>query len=93
MSEAMRSLERMIREVMQDLDPARPIIPGMRFNQDLELESIEFVALAERLTEQYRGRVDFASWLGAKDLQEIIGLTVGDVAEYIDQCLSSEPTA
>lgn len=58
------------------------------FNDDLEIESIEFVALAERLTATYGDRVDFAGWLADMELDEIIGITVGEVVDYIVECLS-----
>lgn len=60
------------------------------FSSDLELESIELVTLAEKLQAEYQGRVNFAQWLASKELEEIIHLTVGDVVEFIDQCLSSK---
>ena len=58
------------------------------FADDLELESIEFVALAEELQKTYGANLNFVDWLSDKDLDEIIGLTVGDVVEFIAQCLS-----
>jgi acyl carrier protein len=63
------------------------------FNSDLELESIEFVALAEKLQEHYGKRVDFVGWLSGKDINEIIQLTVGDLVTFIVSCLSSGSTA
>jgi acyl carrier protein len=63
------------------------------FNGDLELESIEFVALAEKLQEQFGSRVDFAGWLADKELDQIIGLTVGEVVDFIQTCLSSSEAA
>jgi acyl carrier protein len=56
------------------------------FNRDLELESIEFVALAEKLQETYGKRVAFAAWLAEKELGEIIGLAVGQVVDFIVSC-------
>lgn len=38
------------------------------FEEDLELESIEFVKLATMLTERYGERVDFVVFLGGKEL-------------------------
>jgi acyl carrier protein len=66
-----------------------PISDETSFNEDLELESIEFVALAEKLQTEYGGRVDFAGWLANKELGEIIGLRVGQVVDFIVTCLSS----
>ena len=56
------------------------------FEKDLELESIEFVALAEKLQERYGKSVDFVGWLSSKELDEIIGLTVGELVEFIVRC-------
>ncbi len=64
-----------------------PITLDTSFSADLELESIEFVALAERLREEYGARVDFACWLAEKELGEIIGLRVGEVVDFIGACL------
>lgn len=58
------------------------------FEADLELESLEFVMLAAKLTGHYGGRVDFVVFLADKELEEIIGLTVGEVVTYIASCLA-----
>lgn len=57
------------------------------FSGDLELESIEFVALAEKMQAHYGEPVDFVGWLSDKELDAIIGLSVGEVVEFIAQCL------
>jgi acyl carrier protein len=62
-----------------------PITMETSFGSDLELESIEFVALAEKLQARYE-KVDFVRWLSEKELEEIIELKVGDVVTYIDTC-------
>jgi acyl carrier protein len=59
------------------------------FTDDLEIESIEFVALAERLTEAYGQQVDFAGWLADMELDEIITISVGELVDYICDCLDS----
>jgi acyl carrier protein len=56
---------------------------GTSFDSDLELESLEFVALAERLLDHYGGQVDFVAWLATMELDEIIGLTVGNLVGFI----------
>jgi acyl carrier protein len=56
---------------------------GTSFDTDLELESLEFVALAERLLDHYGGQVDFVAWLATMELDEIIALTVGDLVGFI----------
>ncbi len=53
------------------------------FDADLQLESIEFVALAEKLTERYGAAVDFVAWLSGMELDDIIDLSVGDVVAFV----------
>ena len=61
------------------------------FDQDLELESLEFVALAERLLQHYGGQVDFVAWLATMELDEIIALTVGDLVAFIVTSTVDDP--
>lgn len=53
------------------------------FEDDLEIESIEFVKLGAKLTEHYGGKVDFAGFLADLDLDEIISMRVGTVVNYV----------
>lgn len=53
------------------------------FETDLDLESIEFVALGEALTAHYGSRVDLAGWIATMEVDEIIGMTVGQLVEHI----------
>jgi acyl carrier protein len=62
---------------------------GTAFDQDLELESIEFVALSEKLMEHYGDRVDFITWLGEMELEEIMNLRVGQLVHHITACLEA----
>jgi acyl carrier protein len=79
----------LIREVIGDeAGLGAPITIETSFNQDLELESIEFVALAEKLQERYGAKVDFAGWLSGMELDRIIGLSVGELVEFIVRCPS-----
>ena len=88
--DVLRTLAGMIREVIgESWADELAITRETSFNRDLELESIEFVSLAEKLQERYQGRVDFANWLADKDLDQIIGLSVGEVVDYISSCLTS----
>jgi len=57
------------------------------FNDDLAVESIEFVVLAERLREHYGEKVDF---VGEMDLEEIVSMTVGRLVTHIHGCLNPE---
>jgi acyl carrier protein len=63
------------------------------FNGELELESIEFVALGEQLTTCYGPQLDFARWLSSMELDQIIGLRVGQLVDYIVECTSTHETA
>jgi acyl carrier protein len=82
-------VERLLVEVAGDeLLVAGPIGMATSFNKDLELESIEFVALAEKLQEHYGARVDFVGWISKKELDAIIALTVGELVEFIESCRS-----
>jgi acyl carrier protein len=67
--------------------------PDTSFNRDLELESIEFVTLSERLQNEFGKKVDFAGWLADMELDQIINLRVGQVVDFISTCLSSNATA
>lgn len=55
------------------------------FDTDLQLESIEFVALSERLMARYGDSVDFVGWIAGMELDEIISLTVGDVVSFVSE--------
>jgi len=82
------TIARLVHEVIgEDIDFDLDISADSSFSEDIELESIEFVALAEHLQETYGERIDLIAWLGDLDLDEIIDLTVGELAEFIDACL------
>ncbi len=86
-AEILATVERLLVEVVGDeLLLAGPIAMTTSFNADLELESIEFVALAEKLQEHYGAGVDFVGWISGKELDEIIALTVGQLVEFIASC-------
>ena len=53
------------------------------FNDDLELESIEFVALAEALTERYGEQVDFVGWIADLELDALVTMTVGELVTFV----------
>jgi acyl carrier protein len=59
------------------------------FSHDLELESIEFVAMAEKLQERYAGRVDFTAFLAGLEIDEILALSIGQLAAHIAQSLET----
>lgn len=77
-------LERILVEVIgDDLLLDGPLTMETSFDQDLQLESIEFVALSEKLLETYGEQVDFVSWLAEMELDEIVALTVGQLVAFV----------
>ena len=57
--------------------------PQTRFTDDLEIESIEFVKMADALQAHFGESVDIIGWLSSKSLHELIQLNVGDIADYV----------
>lgn len=57
------------------------------FHDDLELESIDLVTLAGRLQQRYGEPVNLAEFLADKDLDEVIGLRIGALVDYVVNCL------
>lgn len=53
------------------------------FNDDLELESIEFVGIAEKIQEHYGKHIGFIEWLSGMKIDQIVALTVGDLADFV----------
>jgi hypothetical protein len=65
------------------LDPAA-IEPDARLDGDLRLDSLEVVALGERLRDRYGDGVDLPGYVAGLDLDAIIGLTVAGLLSYLD---------
>lgn len=83
-AEILEVITRLIREVVEeDWVTSQPIGFDTSFESDLELESIEVVALGERLREHYGERLDFAGWLSSMELPEMMNLQVGDVVDFV----------
>jgi acyl carrier protein len=57
-----------------------------RLESDLLLESIELAALSRLLRERLGDEVDLLGFVADLEIDQIIGLTVGDVATYVDTC-------
>lgn len=67
--------------------------PATTFNDDLALESIEFVALAELLQERYGSSVDFLGFLAEKDIDQILAMSVGELAVHVDRVTAGRACA
>jgi len=72
----------MLREVLDGYEIGE-ITPDTLFGEDLEMESIDLVALGGLLAERYGDRVNFAEFIAGLDLDEIIDLSVGRLTSYI----------
>jgi acyl carrier protein len=57
------------------------------FAEDIELESMEMMEIAERLMHEYEGRVDFVAWFADMELEDIIELTLGGLIDFIVKSL------
>jgi acyl carrier protein len=90
-SQILEEIAAMIREVIGE-EWAADVAIRMEtlFGDDLELESIEFVALSEKLQGRYGKTVNFAGWLSEMMLEEILGLNVGRVVEFVARCQRQE---
>jgi acyl carrier protein len=85
----LRTVEQLLVEIVGDeIALTGPMTMSTSFSTDLELESIEFVALAEKLQQHYGAQVDFVGWISQKELDQIIHLTVGELVEFIASCRS-----
>jgi acyl carrier protein len=62
------------------------------FHDDLGLESIDLVQVGAMLTEHYGEQVNLAAFLAEKELDEVIGLQVGVLVDFVVNSLSSEST-
>ena len=62
---------------------AATITAANRLEGDLQLESVELIALGELLRSRYGEGVDLRAFVAGLDIDQIIGLTVGDVLDYL----------
>jgi acyl carrier protein len=58
------------------------------FHDDLGLESIDLVQVGALLADQYGESVNLAAFLADKDLDEVIGLQVGLLVDFVVDTLS-----
>lgn len=84
----LQTIAAMIREVMDDDLDDLEIGMDTSFADDLELESIELVALAEQVQSQWGDQVDFNAWIAGQSLDQVIALHVGALVDYVDSCIS-----
>jgi acyl carrier protein len=63
------------------------------FAEDIELESMEMMEIAERLMLMYEGKVDFVAWFADMELEDLIDLTLGQVVDFIVKSLEESKAA
>ncbi|MER7003946.1 phosphopantetheine-binding protein [Dactylosporangium sp. NPDC000555] len=68
------------------------ITMSTRFEEDLEMESIDVVSLAGRLQVRYGDTVNFAQFIAGLDLDSVRHLRVGQLVEYIAAALDEVGT-
>lgn len=57
--------------------------PHTRLDADLLLESVELAELGDALARRYGGQVDLVGHVATLELDQIIALTIADVAAYV----------
>jgi len=88
-AQILRSVTEMLQEVIgEEWIHEMPITMETTFARELEVESIELVVLFEKLRERFGESIDFPGWLAGMEIDEIVGLTVGRLVEYIATCQS-----
>ncbi len=86
MSEHLDIIIGLIREaVNEDWIEDFEITAETSFNNDLELESIEFVAIAEKIQNHFGREINFIDWLSSLELDQMIALNVGQLADFVEQ--------
>jgi acyl carrier protein len=58
-----------------------------RLEGDLCLDSLDLAALSVLLRDRYGSAVDLTGYVAGLDIDQLIGLTVADVAAYVTGCL------
>jgi acyl carrier protein len=81
-------IEQLIAEIIgSDAAELLDISEQSSFVGDLEMDSIQIVHLAEHINERYGKQVDFVGWLSSKSVKELLALTVGNVAAFIEESI------
>ncbi|MGH3765102.1 MAG: acyl carrier protein [Pseudonocardiaceae bacterium] len=84
----LRELGSMLREVLGDYELGEDveITADTKFFGDLELESIDLVVLAGHVEARYGSGVNIAEFIATLEFDEIIGLTLGRLVDYVADC-------
>jgi acyl carrier protein len=69
--------------------PRASVTAATLLEGNLFLDSVDLAALGAVLGGRYGPGVDLVDHVAGLSIDEIIGLTVGDVADYVNRCLLS----
>lgn len=87
--EVLADVRRIVVEVIgEDYVSELDIERTTAFRADLDVESIELVALGEALRARYGEGIRLAQWIGDMELEEIIAMTVGQLVDHIVEALT-----
>lgn len=64
-----------------------------RFHDDLGLESIDLVALGTMLADVYGPKVNLAEFLAELPIDEVIGLRLGQLADFVSAALGEKASS
>ena len=67
------------KEIAEEIEISKESI----FTKDLEMDSIEIVAFAEKVKNKYGKEYDFVNWLSGMQLEQILSLSINDVIEFM----------
>ncbi|HVK25811.1 MAG TPA: phosphopantetheine-binding protein [Actinokineospora sp.] len=67
------------------------ITTATTFHEDLGLESIDLVTVGSMMTDQYGEQVNLAAFLADLDIDDVIGLRVGTLVDFVHAALSGPP--
>ena len=86
-------VQSMVRSVLGEFGPDVEVTTTSSFSDDLEMESIDVVALAGRLQARYGDVVNFAQFVSRLDVSSMAELRVGQVVDYIAESLDQAPSS
>ena len=86
-------VEAMLRSVLGEFGPDIEVTAASSFRDDLEMESIDVVALAGRLQARYGDVVNFAQFVAGLDVSSMGELRVGQLVDYIALSLDRAPSS
>jgi acyl carrier protein len=88
----LREFATMLREVTGESEAwAVGITAASRLEDDLLLESVDVAALGMRLRQRYGERADPTAFIAGLGIDELIGLTVGDLMAFVSRQAAPGP--